>query len=54
MFHADAGQLGGQKLGGAAAIALVLGQRGDRRNAQQILQLFQKTGVVLACVGYSG
>jgi hypothetical protein len=35
VLHADAGQLGSQQLGGLAAIALVLGQRGDGRNAQQ-------------------
>ena len=42
VLHADAGQLGGQRLGGAAAIALVLGQRGDGRNAQQVLQFIEK------------
>ena len=54
VLEADAGQLGQDKLGGAAAIALVLGQRGDGRNAQQILQLTQKAGMILSCVDYGG
>ena len=48
VLHADALELGEQRLGGLAAIVFVLGQRGDGRNAQQSLQIVEKTGLVLA------
>ncbi len=35
------------KFGGAAAIVLVLGQRGDGRNAQQVFQFIEKTRMIL-------
>ena len=54
VLHADALQFGGQHLGGVAAIALVLGQRGDGRNAQQGLQFIEKAGMVLAGIGNGG
>ena len=54
VLEADAGQLAEDEFGGAAAIGLVLGQGGNGRNAQQILEFVQKTGMVLACVGYGG
>ena len=50
VLHADALELGEQRLGGFAAVGRVLGQRGDGGNAQQSLQIIEKTGVVLACI----
>src|SRR5579875_2195887 len=50
VLHADAGELGGEPLGGAADVGLVLGQSGDGGNAQEILQLLKKTGLVLTGV----
>ena len=54
IFHADARQFGGQQFGGAAAIALVLGQRGDGWNAQQVLQFVEKTRVILGANATAG
>ena len=47
VLHADALELRGDKVGGAAAVGGMLGQRGDRRNAEQVLELGEKTRVVL-------
>ena len=47
VFHADALEFGGEKFGGAAAVVLVLGQRGDGRDAQQGFQFIEKARVVL-------
>ena len=48
VFHADALEVGEQRLGSLAAIGFVLRQCGDRWNAQQSLQIIKKTGIVLA------
>jgi hypothetical protein len=50
MLHADAAQLIGEQGGGAKYVLLMLGERGDGRDADEGLQLFKKTGVVLAGV----
>ena len=54
VLHADALQVGGQRLGGLAAIAFVLRQRGNGWNAQQRLQVIEKTRIVLAGKGNCG
>ena len=46
MLHADALELGGECLGGAAHVWLVLRQGGDGRNAEERLQLIEKAGTI--------
>ena len=43
----DAPQLGGQLLRGFAAVARVLGQRGNGWDPEQIFQLVQKSRMIL-------
>jgi hypothetical protein len=54
MLEADASQFMENEFGGSAAIALVFGQGGDGRNAQQVLEFLQIAGVVLTSMGYGG
>jgi hypothetical protein len=51
--HANAFEFRGQELGGTAAVALMLWQRGDGGDAQESLQFIEKACVILTGVGNS-
>ena len=42
VLHADAAEFGGNELGGAAGVGVMLRQRGDGRDAQEGLELFDE------------
>jgi hypothetical protein len=54
VLHADAAQLGGNELGGAAGVGGVFGIGRDGRNAQQGFQLFNETRCIVLSEHYCG
>ena len=52
VLHADAAEFGGDELGGAAGVGGVLGIGGDGGDAQESLQLFNETHLVVLCKCY--